>query len=123
MVEVFENEVVISVLFINIVFSFDRSVMLKVGEVLVVEVFDYWEFEFVNGIEIFGVISIEMLMVMFILGMDGGMLLDFEGKVGMVYLIVLFMNEIIKYYSNEELVSEFVKLGSVIWFSIVGRYL
>ncbi len=62
--------------------SFDRSEMPKAGEAPVVEVPDYWEAELANGIEMLGVTSTETPTVTLTLGMDGGMLLDPEGKAG-----------------------------------------
>ncbi len=102
--------------------SFDRSEMPKAGEAPVVEVPDYWEAELANGIEILGVTSTETPTVTLTLGMDGGMLLDPEGKAGTAYLTALLMNETTKNYSNEELANELAKLGSAIRFSTAGRY-
>ncbi len=86
--------------------SFDRSVMPKAGDAPVVEVPDYWEAELANGIKILGVTSTETPTVTLTLGMDGGMLLDSEGKAGTAYLTALLMNETTKHYSNEALASE-----------------
>ena len=102
--------------------SFDRSVMPKAGDAPVVEVPDYWEAELANGIKILGVTSTETPTVTLTLGMDGGMLLDSEGKAGTAYLTALLMNETTKHYSNEALASELAKLGSSIRFSTAGRY-
>tara|TARA_B100000614_G_C14512361_1_gene479110 strand:- start:110 stop:1468 length:1359 start_codon:yes stop_codon:yes gene_type:complete len=96
--------------------------MPKAGDAPVVEVPDYWESELANGIEILGVTSTETPTVTLTLGMDGGMLLDPEGKAGTAYLTALLMNETTKHYSNEELASELAKLGSAIRFSTAGRY-
>tara|TARA_B110000091_G_C13734403_1_gene440482 strand:+ start:26 stop:1258 length:1233 start_codon:yes stop_codon:yes gene_type:complete len=54
--------------------------------------------------------------------MDGGMLLDAEGKAGTAYLTALMMNESTQNYTNEELANELAKLGSSIRFSAAGRY-
>ena len=102
--------------------SFDRSVMPVAGEAPVVDVPDYWEAELANGIEVLGVTSTETPTVTLTIGMDGGMLLDPEGKAGTAYLTALLMNETTKNYSNEELASELAKLGSAIRFSTAGRY-
>ena len=102
--------------------SFDRSVMPVAGEAPVVDVPDYWEAELANGIEVLGVTSTETPTVTLTIGMDGGMLLDPEGKSGTAYLTALLMNETTKNYSNEELASELAKLGSAIRFSTAGRY-
>jgi len=83
---------------------------------------DYWEAELANGIKILGVTSTETPTVTLTLGMDGGMLLDSEGKAGTAYLTALLMNETTKHYSNEALASELAKLGSSIRFSTAGRY-
>ncbi len=121
-VEVSDDEAFSSALSTNTAPSFDRSVMPKAGEAPVVEVPDYWESELANGIEILGVTSTETPTVTLTLGMDGGMLLDPEGKAGTAYLTALLMNETTKHYSNEELASELAKLGSAIRFSTAGRY-
>ena len=121
-VEVSNDEVFSSALSTNTAPSFDRNVMPKAGEAPVVEVPDYWESELANGIEILGVTSTETPTVTLTLGMDGGMLLDPEGKAGTAYLTALLMNESTKHYSNEELASELAKLGSAIRFSTAGRY-
>ena len=102
--------------------NFDRSVMPKAGDAPVVEVPDYWEAELANGIEMLGVTSTETPTVTLTLGMDGGMLLDPDGKAGTAYLTALLMNETTKNYSNEALASELAKLGSAIRFSTAGRY-
>ncbi len=96
--------------------------MPKAGDAPVVEVPDYWEAELANGIKILGVTSTETPTVTLTLGMDGGMLLDSEGKAGTAYLTALLMNETTKHYSNEALASELAKLGSSIRFSTAGRY-
>ncbi|WP_435787275.1 M16 family metallopeptidase [Alteromonas sp.] len=121
-VEVSDDEAFSSALSTNTAPSFDRNVMPKAGEAPVVEVPDYWESELANGIEILGVTSTETPTVTLTLGMDGGMLLDPEGKAGTAYLTALLMNESTKHYSNEELASELAKLGSAIRFSTAGRY-
>ncbi|MCG7812716.1 insulinase family protein [Alteromonas sp. MCA-1] len=121
-VDVSDDEAFSSALSTNTAPSFDRSVMPKAGEAPVVEVPDYWESELANGIEILGVTSTETPTVTLTLGMDGGMLLDPEGKAGTAYLTALLMNETTKHYSNEELASELAKLGSAIRFSTAGRY-
>jgi len=102
--------------------SFDRSVMPEAGEAPVVEVPDFWEAELANGIEVLGVTSTETPTVTLTIGMDGGMLLDPEGKAGTAYLTALLMNETTKNYSNEALASELAKLGSAIRFGTAGRY-
>ncbi len=102
--------------------SFDRNVMPEAGEAPVVEVPDFWEAELANGIEVLGVTSTETPTVTLTIGMDGGMLLDPEGKAGTAYLTALLMNETTKNYSNEALASELAKLGSAIRFSTAGRY-
>ncbi|WP_334057671.1 M16 family metallopeptidase [Alteromonas sp. S005] len=121
-IEIETTEVTDDEAFTSAASSFDRSEMPKAGEAPVVEVPDYWEAELANGIEMLGVTSTETPTVTLTLGMDGGMLLDPEGKAGTAYLTALLMNETTKNYSNEELANELAKLGSAIRFSTAGRY-
>ncbi|MCQ8847617.1 insulinase family protein [Alteromonas stellipolaris] len=102
--------------------SFDRTVQPKAGEAPVVTVPDYWERELSNGVNVMGVTMSETPTVTLTLSMDGGMLLDAEGKAGTAYLTALMMNESTQNYTNEELANELAKLGSSIRFSAAGRY-
>ena len=102
--------------------TFDRSIMPSAGPAPVSKVPDYWERSLENGIKVLGVTSNETPTVTITLGMDGGMLLDPEGKAGTAYLTALLMNETTKNYSNEDLANELAKLGSSIRFSTGGRF-
>lgn len=102
--------------------SFDRSITPSAGEPPVVLVPDYWERTLDNGINVLGVTMNETPTVTMTVSMDGGMLLDPEGKEGLAYLTALMMNETTKGYSNEDMANELAKLGSSIRFSATGRY-
>ncbi|MDP2537762.1 M16 family metallopeptidase [Alteromonas stellipolaris] len=102
--------------------SFDRTEQPKAGEAPVVTVPDYWERELANGVNVLGVTMSETPTVALTISMDGGMLLDAEGKAGTAYLTALMMNESTQNYTNEELANELAKLGSSIRFSAAGRY-
>ena len=102
--------------------SFDRTLQPKAGEAPVVTVPDYWERKLTNGVNVLGVTMSETPTVALTISMDGGMLLDAEGKAGTAYLTALMMNESTQNYSNEALANELAKLGSSIRFSAAGRY-
>lgn len=100
----------------------DRTTMPEAGPVPVVKVPEYWESTIAPGITVLGITSDETPTVTFSLSMEGGMLLDPEGKAGTAFLTALMMNESTKQYSNEAMANELAKLGSSISFSAAGRY-
>lgn len=100
----------------------DRTTMPEAGPVPVVKVPEYWESTIAPGITVLGITSDETPTVTFSLSMEGGMLLDPEGKAGTAFLTALMMNESTKRYSNEAMANELAKLGSSISFSAAGRY-
>ncbi len=100
----------------------DRTTMPEAGPVPVVKVPEYWESTIAPGITVLGISSDETPTVTFSLSMEGGMLLDPEGKAGTAFLTALMMNESTKRYSNEAMANELAKLGSSISFSAAGRY-
>ena len=106
----------------SITSSFDRTKVPKAGPAPVVVVPSYWERTLDNGINILGVTSSETPTVTLSISLDGGMLLDPEGKAGTANLTALMMNESTVNYTNEALANELAKLGSSIRFSAAGRY-
>ena len=105
-----------------IVDDIDRTQMPEAGPVPVVKVPEYWESTIAPGISVLGITSDETPTVTFSLSLEGGMLLDPEGKAGTAFLTALMMNESTQGFSNEAMANELAKLGSSISFSAAGRY-
>ncbi|WP_137167662.1 M16 family metallopeptidase [Salinimonas lutimaris] len=102
--------------------DFDRNQVPQAGPTPIVEVPEYWQADLPGDISLLGVTSAETPTVTFTLSMEGGMLLDPQGKAGTAYLTSLMMNEATKHYSNEEMANALAKLGSSVRFNSRGRY-
>ncbi|WP_414830232.1 M16 family metallopeptidase [Alteromonas sp. H39] len=105
-----------------IVDNVDRTNMPDAGPVPVVKVPEYWESTIAPGVTVLGITSDETPTVTLSMSLEGGMLLDPEGKAGTAFLTALMMNESTVRYSNEAMANELAKLGSSISFSAAGRY-
>lgn len=97
--------------------NFDRKVRPVVGPAKSPVIPSYYTKKWDNGLRIIGTQSSEVPVVTMILNMDGGHLLDPEGKHGTAQLTAELMNEATKNYTSEAISNELEKLGSSISFS------
>lgn len=102
--------------------TFDRTTVPQAGPIPTVNVPRYWQTDVKPGIPLMGVTSKETPTVTMTISMEGGMLLDPEGKAGTANMTALMMNESTQNFSNEAMANELAKLGSSISFSAGGRY-
>ncbi len=100
----------------------DRTMVPKAGPAPVVNVPEYWQDSFGNGMQIIGVTTDETPTVSFTLDMEGGMLLDPMEKAGLSQMTAMMMNETTLGFSNEAMSNALAKLGSSISFSSNGRF-
>lgn len=106
----------------KIVDNFDRSVIPKSTSNPVVQVPDFWEKTFANGMRVLGHQTSETPTISITLNMEGGPLLDPIDKAGLASMTARLMQETTKNFSNEEIANELAKLGSSISFSAGGRF-
>lgn len=97
--------------------NFDRSVRPALGAAKSPVIPVYYTKKFDNGLRVIGTQSNEVPVVTMILNIDGGHLLDPNGKYGTASLTADMMNEATKNYTSEAISNELEKLGSSISFS------
>lgn len=102
--------------------SFDRSVQPVAGPNPVVQVPDFWQKSYENGIKLLGHTTHETPTVSITFSMEGGPLLDPIAKAGLASMTAQMMNESTTELSNVELANQLSLLGSSINFAAGGRY-
>lgn len=102
--------------------SFDRSVQPVAGANPAVQIPDFWQLEFDNGVDLLGHQTTETPTVSVTFSMEGGPLLDSIEKAGLASLTAQMMNESTLTQSNEELANSLALLGSRISFGAAGRF-
>ncbi|GGW74203.1 M16 family metallopeptidase [Alteromonas halophila] len=102
--------------------SVNRQSVPQAGPAPVVTVPEYWQRTLPQSIDMLGVTSMETPTVTLSINLEGGMLLDPEGKEGTAYLTALMLNESTANYSNEEMANALAQLGSAVNVSAAGRY-
>lgn len=102
--------------------NFDRSKQPIAGANPVVQIPDFWQQEFDNGINMLGHVTTETPTVSLTFSMEGGPLLDPIEKAGLASLTAQMMNESTLSNSNEELANSLALLGSRISFGSAGRF-
>ncbi|MGB3727031.1 MAG: pitrilysin family protein [Glaciecola sp.] len=103
--------------------AFDRSLKPVAGANPPVDVPDFWEHSYANGIDVLGVESAETPTLSITLSMEGGVLLDPIDKLGLASITAALMNESSKNYSTEEMANQLSLIGSSISISASGRYI
>ncbi len=97
--------------------NFDRSKRPVAGPAKLPVVPKYYTSKFDNGLKLIGTQSNEQPVVTMILRLEGGHLLDAEGKHGTAVITADMMNEATKNFTSEAMSDELDKLGSSISFS------
>lgn len=117
-----ESKVKESVVAVTIKDTFDRSAQPVAGVNPVVQIPDFWQQKFENGINMLGHVTKETPTVSLTFSMEGGPLLDPIEKAGLASLTAQMMNETTLSKSNEELANSLALLGSRISFGSAGRF-
>lgn len=94
--------------------SLDRNTVPPAGKAPEVQVPDYWEGEWTNGIQLIGTKTEEIPAVSLRLELHGGQLYDPPGKSGLGSLTAALLNEATEDHSAPEMAAELEKLGSSI---------
>ncbi|MGB2525731.1 M16 family metallopeptidase [Flagellimonas sp. SN16] len=94
--------------------DFDRSALPPVGEAPSIQVPEFWEGQWSNGIELIGTDTDEIPAVSIRLELHGGQLYDPAHKVGLGSLTAALLNESTEDHSASEMAAELEKLGSSI---------
>jgi zinc protease len=102
--------------------SFDRSVQPIAGPIPQIEMPDFWQTSYANGLDFIIHQTTETPTMTISLSMEGGPLLDPIDKAGLASMTAQMMNESTKQLSNEEMANQLALLGSSIRFSANGRY-
>ncbi|MBW8192797.1 insulinase family protein [Neiella marina] len=101
--------------------DFDRNVMPATGAPIAISMPSSWQFQLTNGINVKGISTTETPTVSLLIDIEGGPLLDPQGKEGLASLTASMMNESTQNRSSEELANAIESLGSSIKFSSQGR--
>lgn len=94
--------------------NFDRSALPPVGEAPSIQVPEFWEGQWSNGIELIGTNTDEIPAVSIRLELHSGQLYDPADKVGLGSLTAALLNESTEDHSASEMAAELEKLGSSI---------
>ncbi len=94
--------------------GFDRSIEPPYGDSPDVKVPEVWEKELSSGLKLFGITNTELPLVQFQLQINGGLLLDDPGKVGVSNLLGDILTKGTKNKSPEELENAIESLGASI---------
>lgn len=105
-----------------IIDNFDRSVPPAAGPIPVVQVPEFTQKTYANGLTIISHQSNETPTVSISFSMEGGPLLESLDKAGLASLTAQMMNETAAGMSNEEMANQLALLGSSIRFEASGRY-
>ncbi|MFT6899670.1 MAG: zinc protease, partial [Paraglaciecola sp.] len=106
----------------QIVDTFDRSVVPPAGPVPVVQVPEFEQKTYANGLTIVSHQSSETPTVSISFNMEGGPLLESLDEAGLASMTAQMMNETVTGMSNEEMANQLALLGSSIRFDASGRY-
>ena len=106
----------------QIVDTFDRSVAPSAGPAPVVQVPEFKQKAYANGLTIVSHQSSETPTVSISFNMEGGPLLESLDKAGLASMTAQMMNETVVGMSNEEMANQLALLGSSIRFDASGRY-
>ena len=96
--------------------SFDRSKKPKAGKNPIVEVPDYWQDEFANGMKVIGTKNNELPKMFAYLSIKGGHHAESLEKSGLASLTAQMMNQATKNFTNEEMSEELQKIGASVSF-------
>lgn len=95
---------------------YDRSEP-ELGELPLLEVPEVWRSSLSNGIKLYGIENNELPLVQFSMRIDGGQVLDFQGKEGTAFMLGAMLKEGTKRKTPAELEEAIDLLGSSISFS------
>jgi zinc protease len=102
--------------------DFDRSIHPVAGPLPQVELPDFHQTTYPNGIDFVSLQTDETPTVTINFSMEGGPLLDSIEKAGLASMTAQMMNESTLHMSNEDLANQLALLGSSIQFASTGRY-
>lgn len=102
--------------------DFDRSIQPKSGPLPQIELPDFYQTTYPNGIDFISLQTDETPTVTFNFSMEGGPLLDPIEKAGLASMTAQMMNESTLHMGNEEMANQLALLGSSIHFASRGRY-
>jgi zinc protease len=102
--------------------NFDRSIQPKAGPIPQIDLPDFYQTRYPNGIDFISLQSGETPTVTINFSMEGGPLLDPIDKAGLASMTAQMMNESTLHMGNEELANQLALLGSSIRFESTGRY-
>ena len=102
--------------------NFDRSVQPMAGPVPQIEMPEFWQTRYANGLDFISHQTTETPTATINFSMEGGPLLDPIDKAGLASMTAQMMNEATRQLSNEEMANQLALLGSSIRFFANGRY-
>ncbi len=97
--------------------NFDRSIMPPAGPAPVVNVPDFWQEKFANGLQAIGVKNDEVPMVTISVSLEAGHRQEDPAKAGIASLCAKMLNESTLRHSAEEINEKLDLLGSSVFFS------
>lgn len=103
--------------------TFDRTVMPPAGKPIKAYLPEIWSRDIAPTLKVYGATNDEVPVTTVVVTMEGGPLLDPEGKYGLASITASLMNDSSRAYSVEEASYLLEKYGSSIDFSASGRYL